>query len=248
MRATSAKRDGCDLNSAEGRAHMASNAKPLWELLPAGALKQQLLGDIADLVQLATRELKDIWFPSEAKRRGSARYDSGYSAEAQHSPRVSSRRAQSPAPQRSSGAGAQPTSRADHAARLLLNNLAAQETLTAEDHRLLGELEAPHGPMFAWLESQWHEHGAQPWAALREGLRGQPFEAHALRLMAGFEFGADDNTPEALAELRRLLNRMLIERLKREETQAIAASKSDPGALQRYRELQARRLALEAAV
>src|SRR3989339_280298 len=62
-----AARDGCDLHSAEGRAHLASNAKPLWELLPAGALKQQLLAEIADLVQLSPRELTDIWHPDQAK-------------------------------------------------------------------------------------------------------------------------------------------------------------------------------------
>ena len=49
-----AAREGCDLGTAEGRAHMASNARPLWSALPEGALKRQLLGEIADLVQLGT--------------------------------------------------------------------------------------------------------------------------------------------------------------------------------------------------
>jgi DNA primase len=39
----------------------------------------------------------------------------------------------------------------------------------------------------------------------------------------------------------------LIEQLKVQETEAIQAAEADPGALQRYRELQARRLKLEAA-
>ena len=63
-----AARDGCELHTAEGRAHLASNAKPLWELMPEGALKQQLLTGIADLVQLSNRELKDVWHPSQAKK------------------------------------------------------------------------------------------------------------------------------------------------------------------------------------
>src|SRR4051794_37230400 len=54
-----ASREGCDLNTAEGRAHLAANAKPLWSQLPEGALKRQLLGEIADLVQLLARELED---------------------------------------------------------------------------------------------------------------------------------------------------------------------------------------------
>jgi DNA primase len=42
-----------------------------------------------------------------------------------------------------------------------------------------------------------------------------------------------------------LLTRLLIERLKAQETQAIASAQIDPGALERYRALQARRRSLE---
>ncbi len=49
------------------------------------------------------------------------------------------------------------------------------------------------------------------------------------------------------AELRNLLQRMLIEHLKAQETREIQAAQNDPLALQRYRELQARRLTLESA-
>jgi DNA primase len=49
---------------------------------------------------------------------------------------------------------------------------------------------------------------------------------------------------EAGPELRDLLNRMLIDRLKDQETAAIDASKADPKALDRYRELRDRRLEL----
>src|SRR3954463_8386347 len=56
-----AAREGCDLTTAEGRAHMAANAKPLWSALPDGALKRQLLPEIAQLVQLDVRELASLW-------------------------------------------------------------------------------------------------------------------------------------------------------------------------------------------
>jgi DNA primase len=83
--------------------------------------------------------------------------------------------------------------------------------------------------------------------ALREGLMETESAAYALKLMAGYEFGAESDAAEALTELRHLLNRMLIEQLKIEETLAIDAAKADPSALHRYRELQARRLVLESA-
>ena len=53
--------EGCDLSSAEGRARMLANAKPLWQALPAGLLKRQLLGDLARRTQLPDQELMAVW-------------------------------------------------------------------------------------------------------------------------------------------------------------------------------------------
>ncbi|CAM4375482.1 DNA primase [Comamonas aquatilis] len=64
--------DGCDLGQTEGRAHMASNARPLWSLLPDGVLKRQLLSEIAALAQLDSRDLSEIW-AKEAARTAPAR-------------------------------------------------------------------------------------------------------------------------------------------------------------------------------
>ena len=242
-------RDGCEIGSAEGRAHFASNAKPLWDLLPDGTLKPQLLTEIADLVQLSSRELLAVWHPSQAK--GQRRSTEAYKKESNNlnEYKVYDRKSQkSEATGQALGSGRLPTSRADHAVRILLDNMAALESLSAEDHHLLCNLPAPHGPLFSWLERQLHEHGPQPWVALREGLMATESEAYALKLMAGYELGADSDASEALSELRHLLNRMLIEQLKMEETVAIETAKADPSALQRYRELQARRLALESAI
>jgi DNA primase len=243
-----AAREGCDLDTTEGRAHMASNAKPLWMQLPDGAFKRQLLTEISDLVQLATRELTDLWLPKPASSHSekSRRQPTGTSAWSEHQgygqhypERVASHPRLRGRPQ--------PTSRADHAARLLLGDMAALDVLSAEDHTMLCELPAPHGPLFVWLEGQLHEHGAQPWVALREGLREQEGEELAVRLMSGHEIGAADEADAVSGELRNLLNRMLVERLKAQETEAIHAAKSDPTALQRYRELQTRRRQLESA-
>lgn len=244
-----AAREGCDLNTAEGRAHMASNAKPLWMQLPDGALKQQLLSEIADQVKLSNRELAAVWNPKpagssdEKPKRYSKDSDSrnefgGYSG-------ISRKKF---APRTRLGGCAMPASRADHATRILLGNMAALEVLSAEDHTMLCELPPPHGPLFVWLESQLHEHGPQPWVALREGLRGHEGEDLALRLMADHELGNAEEVEESAAELRNLLNRMLVERIKIQQTEAIAASKADPAALLLYRELQARRLQLETAL
>ena len=62
--------EGCDLDTAEGRAHMASNARPLWSLLPDGALKPQMLAEIADQVMIDSRELLQLWQPAPPARKG----------------------------------------------------------------------------------------------------------------------------------------------------------------------------------
>ncbi len=247
-------REGCDLHTAEGRAHMASNAKPLWMALPEGALKRQLLGEIASLADLGTHELQELWIPAPvaapASRGGHFQKSKDYRP-----------RERTPQSWKRSNLRQIPAARADHAARVLLSDMSIWETLSSEDHNLLCDLLPPHGPLFAWLDHQHHEHGPQAWGALREGLRGQEFEDLALRVMAtAFAPELDDNgnpppdTPtlealslEAQRELRGMLNRMLIENLKLQETQAIEAAKDDPSALARYRGLQIRRRELEMA-
>jgi DNA primase len=244
-------REGLDLNTAEGRAHLSSNAKPLWTTMPDGALKMQLLGEIADLVQLTGRELSALWNPVVAAAAKPARdgsWKKGQSNFNQNSSGAWRTNQGSPYGQGRSGVRpggrSQPASRADHATRILLSQSALWDLLSNEDHALLCELPAPHGPLLAWLEGQLHEHGTLPWESLRETLRTEPGEDLALRLMSGPSIPVEP-VSESAPELRDLLNRMLIDRLKQQETEAIEASKADPQALLRYRELQTRRLQLE---
>ena len=268
-----AARDGCDLNTAEGRSLLANNAKPLWSSLPDGALKRQLLGTIADLVQLATRELADLWQPAlSGGRGGSTGYGNTYGnsggtgqtgkAGYQKPPYANGfgnkwggKTGSYPNSDRAFGGRTRllPASRADHVLRILLAKTSAWDALSAEEHAMLCDQLPPHGPLFSWLENQLHEHGAMHWGSLREALRGQEGEALALKLMAietGPAQAADANDEDGdhnPNELRQLLNRMLIERINLWMNQAIEASKADPGALQRYRDLQQRKAELEIA-
>ena len=136
-----------------------------------------------------------------------------------------------------------PASRADHAVRLLLAQHAALQDLSGEEQTLLAELPAPHGPLLAWLEGQLHEHGPQPWAALREGLQGHDSEGLALKVMAGFEgpLKAESAPAESQSELRGLLDLLMDDRLKQLENEALAAND-----LRLYQEVHARRKARKA--
>ncbi|MCU4122288.1 DNA primase [Variovorax sp. N23] len=268
-----AAREGCDLGTAEGRAHMAANAKPLWSALPDGALKRQLLTELAELVQLGAADLSSLWAPTAppparqpppppaaaapryeddgtpitygrqgGKGRGDWRDKPGRG-------NWSDRRS----PSSSSGSVGRtrlrPPGRADVAARLLMSNMHEWEALSHELHGMLCDLPGEHGQLFTWLDGQCHEHGVQPWAALREGLRGQPFEALAERLMTEPEGGSiaeaeGEQDAGAAKELRNVLDFMLDDLLKAHQSEAIAAVGSDPSALERYKALEARRLEL----
>lgn len=271
--------DACDLDTAEGRAHMASNARPLWSAMPEGALRSQLLAEIADTVLIDSRELLQLWAPAASaykksyKSNSALRTSSGgyspdssknqvdaapadfayaqtashdypdvpdyYASEPSFSPppsaspgtaRSSSRT--STAPRRVAGR-ILPASREDRVLRLLLTEPDSWDRLTAEEHHLLLELPAPHGPLFVWLEGQLHEHGPQPWAALREGLRGHPHEKHAIAQIAQILEGIQCDWDE----VRSILNQIL--KLNRQSEMSALAPlvMTDPAARLRYQEL-----------
>lgn len=231
----------CDLTSAEGRARMVSQARPLWAALPEGALKRQLLGDIAERAALDAQDLLQLWSPNArpgasppAPRR--ARTENNARSRGPAAPEHAWRA-------RPAGQRRGVVSRQDRALGLLLSNPAVWDSLSADDHHLLAELPAPHGPLFAWLEAQIHEHGHQPWAALREALRGQPHETLAAQVVdhCALTPGAEED-PEELAHV---MLRLRIERLKTLENEAIARAGNDPAELRRYADIQAQRKALE---
>jgi DNA primase len=142
------------------------------------------------------------------------------------------------------------------AARLLLSNMAPWDGLSHEVHTVLCELLGELGELFRWLDSQFHEHGNLPWAALREGLRGHGLEPLALRLMTGpdgapvgdMEDGPVQAGVETAAELKDVLARMLIERLGAQLTETAGAFGTDPAAPERYRALEARRRELQSSL
>jgi DNA primase len=317
----------CDLQTAEGRARLSSQARPLWQLLPEGALKQQLLSELAQLIQLETAGLERLWGQQAVTDQRFAPGARSAAPPSQNTPASFNQAAASsdeypnyephygepsawagghgqiPEPGAGYGAyGAQggyanpgasgnnwprknpnwtpnskfgnsrykreqppvytgprtvPASRADHAARLLLGNMALWETLAGEDHAMLCALPAPHGPLFAWLESQFHEQGALGWSTLQAEMQSQPFAQEAslwmsqdkLNPVAGNEDAAPPDPKEARQELRGLLNLLMIDRLQQLKNEALAQHQSgeDPEALQRYSSLDKRWRELKAA-
>ena len=261
--------EDCELDTAEGRAHMASNARPLWALLPDGALKRQLLAEIADKVLIDLRDLLELWQPASKtgsyKKSSYLRPDSlGYSPKivskstqnsdeepfsgypddlgypssheidySNSEPHFSTPVAAFKKPARRVAGRLLPASREDRVLRLLMTEPQSWDLLSVEEHHLLCALPAPHGPLFAWLENQLHDHGPQPWAALREGLRGHLQEAHAIAQLSQIPKGIEGDW----TEVRNIMNQLV--KLKRQEEmkELAARAANDPLALQRYKEL-----------
>ena len=147
--------EGCDLSAAEGRAHMLANAKPLWAALPDGALKRQLLGELAAVGRDDAEQLLRQWghAPARAALRDAA--------------------PARPAPRRAGTLKKGTANLLDRAIWLLLERSELWASLDGESHDVLAEQAAPYDLFFSCIERSLHEHGPLAPAALLEELRRQ---------------------------------------------------------------------------
>jgi DNA primase len=225
----------CDLGTAEGRSRMLSAARPLWALLPEGALKRQLANEIAARACIGSHELADLW---GLGRAAPPRWKSQAQPRTAHTAR---RQAIKP----------KMLALAEHVARLTLRNSAAWDLLTGRDHELLCSLEGPVGDLFGWLDTTFHEHGSQPWAALAAGIAGSNFESLARSLMAydnlqpSGRIVEDSETPHE--DLRRTMTRLHLGLIEEEIAAANQLPMSDPERLERLKELSRRQMAVLSA-
>jgi DNA primase len=217
--------EGCDLASAEGRSRMLAQARPLWQALPDGALKRQLLPELATQARLEAADLAQLWGtgrPAAARPAGE---------------RSGPVRLLRPGALRVAPAGP-----ADVALRLLLQHSDWWERLPPDDQQLLHELDPPYGDVVRWLETQVVEHGPQTWAHLSEALAAEPWAERA-RAWVRAGLGDEQHSFEALRHCLGLLWQTLL----RQEAEAIVAGSPGPEELARYREILARIAELKAA-
>jgi DNA primase len=213
---------GADLGSAEGRARMLAQARPLWQALPDGALRRQLLPELARQAQMESADLAALWGQAAAPAR---------SAPIALRP-----------PARAGGRRA-PAGLSDQALRLLLRHNDWWEQLSGEDQGLLHELGGVHGEVLAWLERQITEHGPQTVAALDVAMADEPWAARA----RGWLKAVVADEEHGFQDLQRVLQRMWVNALG-EDADAIANSGPDAEGLARLRELRARIAGLKAAL
>ncbi|MDE2145319.1 MAG: DNA primase [Burkholderiales bacterium] len=210
-----------DLGTAEGRARLLAQARPLWTALPDGALKRQLLPELARAGALEPGALSELWGlqarppapkqgPLQLLRRGAMRMP--------------------------------PSGPADVALRLLLQHSDWWERLPADDQQLLHGLGGTHGEVVQWLEQQLVEHGAQTWAGLDEAMHEQPWVATA-RAWVRAGLGDEAHRFEALQSIVAVLWQALL----KQEADAITASQPSAEDLVRYRALMDQIAAIKAS-
>lgn len=231
--------EDCDLSTAEGRSRMLTVAQPLWSLLPEGALKQQLFAAIAERSQVGTQALGELWRLPRKPGGGGGKV-SGASRPTREA--------------RAYGTGVrQPVkgrtiAYAETIARLLLRHSSAWEQLTSADHEVLCGLQPPLGDLFSWIDANVHEHGGRPWAALQAGMQGEDFAARAEALMAYDGSQPLSRVVEDLDtdehDLRRSMLEIHIDVAGSAIEEANRLPQTDPGRVERLRELSRRQHAL----
>lgn len=198
--------EGCDLGTPEGRARMLTQARPLWNLLPDGLLRRQLLGELARQGQLPEAELQALWLgepvpstspadpaPSTEKPRWQPKGEWKPKGEWRGKGDWKSRRE---AEARPAGPRVAPATAADNATRLLLQHSELWDSLSEEDRTLLHELTGSHGELIHWLERHLTHHGASPWAVVQAGLAADGHAEAVQRLVRPFqELGIEESDP-----------------------------------------------------
>jgi DNA primase len=131
--------DGADLATAEGRSRMLAQARPLWSALPDGALRRQLLPELARTAHLPLDDLEQLWgvaAPKPAARRPDM------APRRRTAPRVAMRTPE------------------DRVAQILLRHCGWWHELSTSEHETLDALPGWHADLFRWIERWVAEHGA----------------------------------------------------------------------------------------
>jgi DNA primase len=236
-------RDGCDIDTAEGRALFAAQAKPLWLAMPEGVLKTQLLKELADTVGIGQHELQRLWLattPSGAPNANAKPASKPGFANTRTWTRSGNNKRPPPI---GINLRSKAPSRHDRALQILFADMQQWDGLSAHQQHLLLEMPAPYGELMAWLNQQWLENGVQPLAGLREGLRGHAHEAVVSRLIDDAPSDIDSDA----GELQSILLALEKDQLSQEIDSLTRRMASDPDAYERIKQLNSRLAVLKKA-
>lgn len=222
--------EGCDLTTPEGRARMLAQALPLWSQLPAdGALKLQLLAQIAQVAQMSVENLQGLWarqaeeaprpgpangMPDDARWGDSAPYAGNTPAFRSATGHAPAKTRQPWRPYKANDSRREPAmprlARApltpvEHGIRILLVHSQWWEHVSTADQESLCSQPGWHGAFFSWLERIVMDRGPVSWAVLSEAARTEPWYDMMMSLMDGVVAGIEMQPEElqlCLAKMR----------------------------------------------
>lgn len=243
-------RQGCDLSTAEGRALLASQVRPLWSALPNGVLKSQLLLEIAELIGIGMHELRQLWEP-KAQSQKPYSLENGSNRKPSFKGTFSDPNSEKKPPRsnfsNNSNSFSLPTAkqgrlrrssltREDRALQVLFSHMERWSKLSSEQQSLLCHLPAPHGLAFTWLDRQLNAHGVLGWSELKEMCKTEAWTGWLEKLIqnVGSEFESD------AAELKSILLEMEKADISAKLTQMATMVGSDPNAYKEFKSLSAR--------
>jgi DNA primase len=201
---------------------MLANAKPLWSALPEGALKRQLLIELAATGRDDADQLLRQW---------------GHAAPVRPAARDTAPTRQ--APRRAARVSKGAANLLDRAIWLLLHRCETWAALDGESHDILAAQAAPYDLFFGAIERSLHEHGALAFPAMLEELRERAREhddgAAVLTRIAAFH----DPEPAAdlAQELALVISKLRLQAVDDELKLLFESGVQSPDIQQRSREL-----------
>ncbi len=190
--------EACDMATAEGRARFLAIARPLWTALPDGALKRQLLGELAHLATLEAGELSGLWQATAPKARAPTGDAAALPRRLVRTPRQ--------------GAATQ----LDRALWLLLQRAELWWDIDGSAHDLLADQVAPYATLFSCFERCLQEHGPLSPAALLADIQQSVHDDEPARTT--LERIARFHDPETQTDLKLELA-LLLDRLRLQEVE-----------------------------
>lgn len=223
---------GCDLDTAEGRAHFLANAKPYWAGLPEGVLKVQMLGEFANPARLETSELQALW-------------------QGAHAPRVQ-REFKATQGSRPASALTRRLARGtanllDRALWLLVHRCDLWTGIDGETHDMLAAQPPPYDALFGGFEKVLVEHGTLGKMALMQELQAIVTPGVGYEVLARIrELHEPDPDMDFQRDLRRVVDRMRLQAVEDELQELFGSDSLSADAQQRSRHLVAARSRLKA--
>ena len=247
--------EGCDLDTAEGRARMLANARPMWSALPDGVLKRQIHADLAQLGRIDAADLTSLWGTSAAPT-GQAPRSRPRDTERDDEPGFDERGFDESSPPRRRFTPRQNARMSrgtanllDRALWLLVQRSDLWMSLDGESHDLLANQASPYDAFFNCLERQVLDHGPVAGSALMPDLRAQAAELEALPVIDRVAaFHDPDPQADLAAELAILLTRLRLQSVEDELKLLFDSGALSPDAQTRGKELMATQARLKAQI